>query len=70
MQKKKNKMNHEAATDIIILASVFLLVHLMFPKKKQRKADLGSAVLDASEINGKPLGVNENGELIIYDKKQ
>jgi hypothetical protein len=65
MGKKKLTINSE---NILLLIATLVIVSA-FGQKKRKKHDMEQAVLDASEINGKPLGVSPNGELIIYEKK-
>lgn len=67
MAKKKN--NEDRNTFLLVLAGAIFASMLL--KKTLMKKEKGheQSVLDAAEINGKTLGVNENGDLVIYDKR-
>jgi len=72
-KNKKKKAKYSDGLELFMLASlafVGLLGVALYTKKKQKIANLENAVLDAAGITGKRVGVDENGELIIYDKKQ
>ena len=66
MSKKEN-LNLNSQNILLFIVTVVIVSALR--QKKRKKHDMEQAVLDASEINGKPLGVSPNGELIIYEKK-
>lgn len=68
MEKKQRQtnINIDSILKLLLVASTVVLI----VTRKRQKTNMEQAVLDASSITGKPLAVNEKGELVLYAEKK